>query len=116
MSLGRFRKNKGKMDYWLLFLVFGLCVFGLLMVYSSSAVLSFEQHGINNYYFKKQLISLIIGLVGMGIASFIDYRFWKKYSVLFLRYGIVSLSKSIGVFKLSTKRVVIDVFSRNNCQ
>lgn len=91
MSLDRFRKNKGKMDFWLLFLVFGLCIFGLLMIYSSSAVVSFEQHGVNNFYFKKQLMSLLIGLVSMAVASLIDYRFWKKYSVLFLGITILLL-------------------------
>lgn len=98
MSLSKFRKKRGKIDYWLLFLVFGLCIFGLLMIYSSSAVLSFEQYGVNNYYFKKQLISLVIGLIFMIIASFIDYRFWKKYAVLFLFITILLL---IGVFIFS---------------
>ena len=54
MSLNRYRK-KGKIDYWLLFLVFLLCIFGLLMIYSSSAVLSFEEYGL---LLNKELISL----------------------------------------------------------
>ncbi len=93
MSLDKYRRKNGngRIDYWLLFLVFGLCIFGLLMIYSSSAVLSFERYGVNNYYFKKQLISLAIGLVGMGVASFIDYRFWKKYSVLLLGITVILL-------------------------
>lgn len=97
MSLDRYRKHGGRMDYWLLFLVFGVCIFGLLMVYSSSAVVSFEQYGINNFYFKKQLVSFIIGMVMLGITSFIDYRFWKKNAVLFLGITVILL---IAVFLL----------------
>jgi len=100
MSLERFRKKGGKIDFWLLFFVFALCIFGLLMIYSSSAVLSFEQYGVNNFYFKKQLISLIIGLVVMVIASAIDYKFWQKYAGIFLAVAIVSL---LAVFIFSSE-------------
>lgn len=99
MSLDRFRKSGGKMDYWILFLIFGLCIFGLLMIYSSSAVLSFEQYGINNYYFKKQLVSFGIGLVALVITSAIDYRFWQKYATVFLAITVVLL---ISVFIFSS--------------
>jgi len=91
MGLERFRKSGGKIDYWMLFLVFALCVFGLLMIYSASAVVSFEQYGINNFYFKKQLGSLAIGLVAMLIASAIDYRFWQKYAGIFLFIAVLML-------------------------
>lgn len=83
MSLDRFRKTGGKIDYWIFFLIFALCIFGLLMIYSSSAVVSFEEYGINNYYFKKQLISLGIGIVFLIITSLIDYRFWQKNATIF---------------------------------
>lgn len=94
MSLDRFRKY-AKMDYWILILVFVLCVFGLLMIYSSSAVLSFENYGVNNYFFKKQLLSVGIGFILLFIASAIDYRFWRKYAVIIMGISIVLL---IGVF------------------
>lgn len=91
MGLEKYRKNKGRIDYWILFLVFGLCLFGLLMIYSASAVLSYEQYGVNNYYFNKQLVSFGIGLVGLVIASLIDYRFWQKISLPFLALAVILL-------------------------
>ena len=86
------------MDYWLLFFVFILCVFGLMMIYSSSAVLSFEQYGFNNYFFKKQLTSFIIGFVALIITSQIDYRFWQKRAFAIL---VVSVILLISVFIFS---------------
>ena len=100
MSLDRFRKSGGRIDYWILFFVFALCIFGLLMIYSSSAVISFEQYGINNYYFKKQLISLGIGLVCLVITSSIDYRFWQKYATVFF---VIALALLIWVILFSSK-------------
>lgn len=91
MALSRFRAKKKKMDFWILFLVFALCVFGLLMIYSSSAVTSFEEFGENNYYFKKQLVSFGIGLVALFVTSIIDYKIWKKYAVWFLAFTIILL-------------------------
>lgn len=97
MSLDRFRKT-GRMDYWLLFFVFILCVFGLMMIYSASAVLSFEQYGVNNFFFKKQLTSFIIGFIVLIIASQIDYRFWQKYAFWFL---VTAVALLVSVFILS---------------
>lgn len=94
MSLDKFRKN-GKIDYWILILVFALCLFGLLMIYSSSAVLSYENYGVNNYFFKKQLLSVGIGLVLLLVASAIDYRFWRKYAPIIMGISIILL---LGVF------------------
>lgn len=91
MSLDRFRPQKKKMDFWLLFVVFILCVFGLLMVYSSSAVVSIQEYGVSNFYFKKQLLWLVIGLVVMGIFSAIDFRFWQKNALWLLLITIFLL-------------------------
>lgn len=97
MSLDRFRKS-GRMDYWLLFLVFILCVFGLMMIYSASAVLSFEQYGVNNYFFKKELLSFVVGLVLLFATSQIDYRVWQKYASWALIATIILL---VSVFFIS---------------
>lgn len=97
MSLDRFRKS-GKMDYWLLLLVFILSIFGLLMIYSASAVLSFEQYDINNYFFKKQLVSFIVGIICVFIFSQINYKLWQKYAYLALWTTIILL---VSVFFLS---------------
>jgi len=85
----------GKPDYLLALTTFLLCFLGMVMISSASIVVSGEYHGNNFYYVTHQLISLIIGLVGLVIAYFIDYRFWRKISLpLFL----VTLILLIAVF------------------
>lgn len=98
MSLDRFRPKKQKMDYWLLFTTFILCIFGVLMVYSSSAMISLQEYDVSNFYFKKQLLWLGIGIVGMMIFSAIDYRFWQKNALWLL---IITIGLLILVFPFS---------------
>lgn len=95
MSLDRFRKREGKPDYYLLFLVFILLVFGLIMIYSASVIVSYKLFGYNWYYLNKQAISLGIGLVVWYIFAKIDYRFWQKSALWLL---LITLILLIAVF------------------
>lgn len=99
MSLDRFRPHKRKMDYWLLFVVFVLCVFGTLMVYSSSAMISLQEYDVSNFYFRKQLLWFGIGIVFLIIFSTIDYRFWQKNALWLL---LITIGLLILVFPFST--------------
>ena len=85
----------GKPDYLLALIVFLLCFFGIVMISSASIVASGEYHGSNFYYVTHQLISLIVGLIGLVVAYFIDYRFWRKIS---LSLFLVTLILLIAVF------------------
>ena len=72
-------------DYNLLFLIIFLVCFGLVMLYSSSSYIAANSalfHYDGAYYLKKQLRNIAIGAVGMIALTFIDYRVWKKFSVL----------------------------------
>lgn len=81
-------------DYSLLFITLILVCIGLVMVYSTSSYYAVKQKfGDAAYFFKRQTISAIIGLVVMVFISKIDYFFYikgigKKYKVrlLFLAY------------------------------
>ena len=54
-----------------------LCVFGLIMVYSSSYYTA-EMKGLGGtYYFRRQLISDIIGLALLVVMSLIPYRIYR---------------------------------------
>ncbi|KKQ74552.1 MAG: Stage V sporulation protein E [Berkelbacteria bacterium GW2011_GWB1_38_5] len=80
----RFSK-KEKPDYLLALIVVLLCFFGIVMISSASIVMSQEHFGNNYYYVTHQIISLIIGLILMIGAYFVDYRIWRKNSlILFL--------------------------------
>ena len=52
-------------DFWLLITALVLAGVGLVMVYSSSMYLSMDRIGDGMYYFKKQALHLVIGLVIM---------------------------------------------------
>lgn len=77
--LGRYRQAfYPRIDYWLLFVVTALTLFGLLMISSSSVVISFERFGANWYYLTRQAIAVFVGMVALAISVNIDYRFWRK--------------------------------------
>ncbi len=72
-------------DYSLLFIILFLLAFGLVMLYSTSsyeAAMSANTNYDGAYYFKRQLLFTFIGLGVMFGASRINYRVWRKLSVL----------------------------------
>ncbi len=81
-------------DYSLLFITLILVCIGLVMVYSTSSYYAVKQKfGDAAYFFKRQLISAIIGAIVMVIVSKFDYFLYikgigKKYKIrlLFLAY------------------------------
>lgn len=79
MVMNKYRRRHS--DYWLSFAVFGLICFGLIMIYSVSKYYSLEltDGATDKYYLKKQLISLVIGLVVWVVVQSIDYHFWQKH-------------------------------------
>ena len=71
-----------KIDVPLLLVIISLLIFGLLMVYSASYDYSFLFYGNSTTMFKRQLIFLAIGLLGMVTLIFVDYHFWRRVAVL----------------------------------
>lgn len=85
------RLRTGKPDYLLAMVVFLLCLFGVVMISSASIVISQERFGSNFYYVWHQVISLIVGLIALLIGYFVDYRVWRKYSLILFLLTIVLL-------------------------
>jgi len=52
----------------------GLALFGLVMIYSASAVVAMERFGSPHYFLMRQAIAMAIGLGGMFAAMHVDYR------------------------------------------
>lgn len=73
-------------DYSLLFIVLFLLGFGLVMVYSASSYEALQATGDAKYYFKRQLIADIIGVVAMIVVARIPYHFWERFTTL--SYGV----------------------------
>ena len=73
----REQEQKHGFDISLLFVTIFLCVFGLIMVYSASYYTA-EMKGLGgNYYFKRQLISDLVGLGGLLLLTIVPYRLLK---------------------------------------
>ncbi len=67
-------------DRYLSTTVFLLIVIGVVAVSSASTVLSFERFGNNNFYFFRQIIFALGGMVIIAIFSRIDYHRWERWS------------------------------------
>ncbi|MGH9749033.1 MAG: putative lipid II flippase FtsW [Candidatus Polarisedimenticolia bacterium] len=52
----------------------GLTLFGLVMIYSASAVIAVERYGSPHHFLIKQAVAAVIGLGGMAAAMHYDYR------------------------------------------
>jgi cell division protein FtsW len=76
-------------DTWLFAATIGLALFGVVMVYSASAVLAQSEHHGSFYYVIKQGIWTSIGLVTMLIAMQVDYHRLRDWRVV---YGLLALT------------------------
>ncbi|MEN9936259.1 MAG: hypothetical protein RLZZ387_2838 [Chloroflexota bacterium] len=73
--------TRQKPDYPLLTVVGMLVPLGVVMVYSSSFVDAFTNHGDQLYYTWRQFWAAVIGVVTMLVVQRIDYRMWQRYSL-----------------------------------
>lgn len=65
----------------ILVLLLILLSFGLVMIYSSSYPYALDIGQDGAHFLKKQIASIAIGVVLFAIAFFVDYRFYKKFSL-----------------------------------
>src|SRR5581483_9936048 len=73
----------GKIDSTLLVVVLALLCIGLVMVYSASSFIAARYtHGDASYYFQKQLLGAVLGVAAMLVTMRVDYRVWRRYSLL----------------------------------
>lgn len=80
-----------RMDWFMFAIAAGLAVFGTMMVYSASAMISsHETGGASQFtYFYKQFTFTAIGLVAMFVASRVDYR---RYQAPWFVYGALGFT------------------------
>jgi cell division protein FtsW len=64
---------------------------GLVAVYSASSVLAEARYGDHYYYFKRQVVFCLFGLVLMIIAKNINYLFYRKLVYVFLGSSMLLL-------------------------
>ena len=71
-------------EYSLLAILICLICFGLVMLYSTSSYSAMmKQNGDSLFYFKRQVLFCIVGLIGMWIVSRIDYHWYFERSKFF---------------------------------
>ena len=77
--------EKRVIDYYLMTAVLLLLGIGVLIVYSSSAILSLEKFNDSYHYLKKEVLFAVLGLGLMVVFMSIDYHlYWKFiYPILF---------------------------------
>ena len=88
------KKDQGKLDCWLLFLVLFFVVFGLVLLYSTSAYNGRVKFHDPAYYFKKQLFAAALGGGVLYLVSRMDYHRIARFSPGFY---LLSLLLSLAV-------------------
>ena len=74
-------KNRS-IDPWLILTTALLVVFGLVMVYSASAMKAFERSGEETYYLTRQLVALAVGLILAITTAVTPMRIMRRYRVM----------------------------------
>jgi cell division protein FtsW len=87
-------------DKWLFAATIGLALFGLVMVYSASAVMAQQKNGSQFYYVIKQGMWTGIGLIAMFITMHVDYR-WLRNRRLVYGVLIITVLMLLAVFGFS---------------
>ena len=98
-TLNVIRKNRSRVrsgqmflvDYWLVLAVAGLLIIGMLMVYSTTFDLGLQWHDKATYFFEKQLIAMVVGIVGALILMRFDYHGLRRLSVPLLLATLILL-------------------------
>lgn len=75
----------------LLTLVTILCLGGLVMVLSASSVAALDDLGDSYYFFKRQLLWLVIGAVAMVATMRLDYRIWRRFALPIAIVAVIAL-------------------------
>ncbi len=84
-------RAKGKFDYILLIVVLALVGIGIVMVYSSSAILSGDRFQDPYYFLKRQAFSAVIGFILMILMMFFPYEVLKRFAYPILLLSIALL-------------------------
>jgi cell division protein FtsW len=60
--------------------VFGMVLFGIVMIYSASIIVGHTTFGDDKFFVRRQIIWAVIGFIGMAVASTIPYQVWRKWA------------------------------------
>ena len=83
-------KNKGTLDYILVTITIILTLIGLVMVLSASAPSALINYNNSYYFFNKEVLGAVVGIIVMFIISIFDITKLKKSYKLFYLLAIAS--------------------------
>ena len=84
-------KGKGRVDYLLLALVLALVGFGIVMVYSTTAILAGDRFQDPYFFLKRQALYAGIGFVVMVFMMFFPYPVLRRFAYPILGFCVLSL-------------------------
>jgi len=91
--------NRG--DRWLLVLPLALTAMGVIMVYSSSAILGITRFQDANYFLSRQLFRAALGIVVLLVTSRFDLRRVEAAAPFVLGVGVLLLALAVAAGHVS---------------
>ena len=84
--------NRGPVDYYFLFIVIALCLFGAVMAFSASSVYAAQYHDEPTYYLKRHILYLVIA-VAVTVPFVLKAKpwFWRFFGVASYAGSVVLL-------------------------
>jgi len=97
-------------DIPLLLIVIALLVLGLVMLYSASWDFSLGAYGDPMKMFERQVLWMILGVLGAFVLSRLDYHHWRKLVILAMAMTILLLISVLllSEIRFNAKRAFID--------
>ena len=87
----RHERERQPVDWWIVLIVLGLTFFGLVMVFSASAIEAVEDTGSPYYYLIRQSVAAVIGFVGLVILARIPSHRLRRLGWVFYFACLVGL-------------------------
>jgi len=87
----RLMRNISGYDRWLTFAAVGLLAFGTVLVYAATKSWFASQHLDPQYYLKRHVINICIGLAMAYGITLIDYRLLRAYTPIVWGLGVLGL-------------------------
>lgn len=87
----RLMRNVAGYDRWLTFAAVGLLGFGTVLVYAATKNWFASQHLDPQYYLKRHIINILIGLAMAYGTTLIDYRLLRAYTPIVWGLGVLGL-------------------------
>lgn len=95
------KKTFSKIDKPLFFITIASLIFGVMMVLSASSLKSFMKFGNSYYYFKRQLMFIIAGLILAFVILKIPIKFYKNKIIL----GVLAVLAGL-IFVLVNEKIM----------